>query len=63
MLHIVQIFSIMLLAHALEFPGKSRLNREAYMMLQPIYFPGFTVGVELSLTGCRGCNSRIGGKE
>jgi hypothetical protein len=51
MLHIVQILSIMLvavalapaLAHALEFPGKSRLSKEAYMMVQPIYYPGFTV--------------------
>jgi hypothetical protein len=38
-------FSIMLvalalapaLAPALEFPGKSRLNRDAYIMVQPIY--------------------------
>jgi hypothetical protein len=51
MLHIVQIISIMLvtlalapaLAHVLEFPGKSRLSRDAYITVQPIYYPGFTV--------------------
>jgi hypothetical protein len=29
-------------AHALELPGKMRLNREAYLTVQPIYYPGFT---------------------
>jgi hypothetical protein len=51
-LHIVQVFSIMLVAvaltpaqaHALEFPGKSRLDRDAYITVQPIYcYPGFTI--------------------
>jgi Domain of unknown function (DUF1772) len=32
------------LAHALELPGKLRLNREAYMTTQTIYYPGFTFG-------------------
>lgn len=32
------------LAHALEFPGKLRLDREAYMATQTIYYPGFTIG-------------------
>jgi hypothetical protein len=31
------------LGHALEFPGKLRLERSAYMAVQPIYYPGFTV--------------------
>lgn len=31
------------LAHALEFPGKLRLDRDAYVAVQPIYYPGFTV--------------------
>jgi len=31
------------LAHALEFPGKRRLDREAYLAVQPIYYPGFTI--------------------
>lgn len=32
------------LAHALELPGKRRLGRDAYLAVQPIYFPGFTIG-------------------
>jgi hypothetical protein len=34
----------MALAHALEFPGKMRLTKEAYFAMQPIYYPGFTIG-------------------
>ncbi|WP_342237348.1 anthrone oxygenase family protein [Inquilinus sp. OTU3971] len=30
------------LAHALERPGKMRLGKEAYLAVQPIYYPGFT---------------------
>ena len=32
------------LAHALELPGKKRLGREAYLTVQTIYYPGFTIG-------------------
>jgi hypothetical protein len=32
------------LAHALELPGKMRLNKENYMATQTIYYPGFTLG-------------------
>jgi hypothetical protein len=32
------------LAHALEFPGKLRLDESAYKTVQPIYYPGFTFG-------------------
>ena len=32
------------LAHALERPGKSRLNKEQYLAVQTIYYPGFTIG-------------------
>ncbi|HET7911505.1 MAG TPA: DUF1772 domain-containing protein, partial [Pseudolabrys sp.] len=32
------------LAHALEFPGKRRLGRDAYLAVQAIYYPGFTIG-------------------
>jgi hypothetical protein len=32
------------LAHAAELPGKMRLGREAYLAVQPIYYPGFTLG-------------------
>jgi len=31
------------LAHALELPGKLRLAKEAYLAVQPIYYPGFTI--------------------
>ena len=31
-------------AHALEFPGKLRLSKEEYLAVQPIYYPGFTIG-------------------
>jgi hypothetical protein len=31
------------LAHALEYPGKLRLDREAYLTVQTIYYPGFTI--------------------
>jgi hypothetical protein len=30
------------LGHALELPGKMRLEREEYLAVQPIYYPGFT---------------------
>jgi hypothetical protein len=32
------------LAHALELPGKMRLDREHYLATQTIYYPGFTIG-------------------
>lgn len=32
------------LAHALEYPGKLRLQKDAYVATQQIYYPGFTVG-------------------
>jgi hypothetical protein len=31
------------LAHLCEFPGKSRLTKDAYLTVQPIYYPGFTI--------------------
>ena len=31
-------------AHALELPGKMRLNKENYIATQTIYYPGFTIG-------------------
>ena len=51
MLHALQIITIILvavamapaLAHALEFPGKMRLDRDAYVTVQGIYYPGFTI--------------------
>ena len=52
MLAVLQIIAIVLvavamamaLAHALELPGKMRLSREAYLGIQAIYYPGFTIG-------------------
>jgi hypothetical protein len=32
------------LAHALELPGKLRLDRDTYLAVQTIYYPGFTLG-------------------
>jgi hypothetical protein len=32
------------LAHALELPGKLRLGKDAYLAVQTIYYPGFTIG-------------------
>ena len=52
MLQIVQVVTVFLasiamslaLAHALELPGKMRLNKEIYVATQTIYYPGFTIG-------------------
>lgn len=32
------------LAHTLELPGKLRLDKQTYCAMQPIYYPGFTIG-------------------
>ncbi|MGH7487593.1 MAG: DUF1772 domain-containing protein, partial [bacterium] len=48
----LQVLTVMLaavtmalsLAHALECPGKLRLGKEQYLTVQPIYYPGFTIG-------------------
>lgn len=32
------------LAHALELPGKLRLDEHTYLTVQTIYYPGFTIG-------------------
>ncbi len=32
------------LAHALELPGKLRLEKADYLVVQRIYYPGFTIG-------------------
>jgi len=39
------------LAHALELPGKMRLSKEAYLAVQPIYYPGFTIGGSIGEAG------------
>jgi hypothetical protein len=40
----VAIAMALTLAHALELPGKMRLSKDEYLTVQPIYYPGFTVG-------------------
>jgi hypothetical protein len=52
MLRILQVTTLFLtsiawaqaLAHVLEWPGKRRLGRDAYLTVQSIYYPGFTIG-------------------
>jgi hypothetical protein len=52
MFHALQVLTALLvagamalpLAHALELPGKMRLSKDAYLAMQPIYYPGFTIG-------------------
>jgi hypothetical protein len=52
MLRVLQILTVILvaiamalaLAHALELPGKLRLDKETYYAMQSIYYPGFTIG-------------------
>jgi anthrone oxygenase-like protein len=39
------------LAHALEYPGKMRLSRDAYLTVQPIYYPGFTIAGGIAEAG------------
>lgn len=41
---VVAIAMALALAHALELPGKLRLSKETYYAVQPIYYPGFTIG-------------------
>lgn len=51
MLTTLQIVTLMLVAlamvpavaHALELPGKMRLSKDAYLTVQRIYYPGFTI--------------------
>lgn len=59
MLRALQVVSVMLvavamalaLAHALELPGKLRLDREQYLTVQKIYYPGFTFGGVSEIAG------------
>lgn len=41
---LVAVAMALSLAHALELPGKMRLDSETYYAMQPIYYPGFTIG-------------------
>src|SRR5688572_17253611 len=56
---ILQIISVLLvalatalpLAHALELPGKMRLEKSDYLVTQPIYYPGFTIAAGIGEGG------------
>lgn len=41
---LIAVALAMALAHTLELPGKMRLIKETYFAMQPIYYPGFTIG-------------------
>jgi hypothetical protein len=41
---LVAMVMALALAHLLEWPGKMRLPKEAYLTTQTIYYPGFTIG-------------------
>jgi hypothetical protein len=41
---LVAVAMALSLAHALELPGKMRLTKEVYYAMQPVYYPGFTIG-------------------
>lgn len=43
-LFLVSVTMSLALAHALEFPGKMRLDKETYIAMQTVYYPGFTIG-------------------
>src|SRR5262245_36483363 len=48
-LQIVTVISVAVafalsLAHALELPGKMRLDKRTYYAVHSIYYPGFTIG-------------------
>ena len=48
-LQVVTVFLVAItmglaLAHALELPGKLRLDQQTYLATQTIYYPGFTIG-------------------
>jgi len=49
MLEVITVFLVAVtmalpLAHALEWPGKRRLDPDTYRAVQTIYYPGFTIG-------------------
>src|SRR5438309_8878159 len=48
---LIMVALALALAHSLELPGKMRLSRDAYFAVQPIYYPGFTIGGGLGEVG------------
>src|SRR5215510_11323188 len=41
---LVSVAMALSLAHALELPGKMRLDKQVYLTVQPIYYSGFFIG-------------------
>jgi hypothetical protein len=54
---LVAVAMVPALAHALEYPGKMRLSRDAYLTVQPIYYPGFTIAGGIAEAGGLGHRS------
>jgi hypothetical protein len=48
---LVAVAFALALAHALELPGKMRLDKQTYLAVQPIYYPGFTLGAGVGEAG------------
>jgi hypothetical protein len=48
---LVSIGWALALAHALELPGKRRLDKDSYIATQAIYYPGFTIGAAFGEPG------------
>lgn len=48
---LVAVAMALALAHALELPGKLRLDKDAYLAVQQIYYPGFTIGGVSEIAG------------
>jgi hypothetical protein len=48
---LVAIAMALALAHVAELPGKLRLDRATYLAVQPIYYPGFTIGAGIGEFG------------
>ena len=40
----VALAAALSVAHALEFPGKLRLDKDTYLAVQRNYYPGFSIG-------------------
>jgi hypothetical protein len=48
---IVVLATVPAVAHALELPGKMRLSKDEYAVIQRVYYPGFTVAGLAEPTG------------
>lgn len=50
-LFLVAVAMAGVLAHVMELPGKMRLSKENYLVVQPIYYPGFTIAGSIGELG------------